>query len=65
MRNHALFAGMLHAGATPITDDPFHSRALDLELRRAAQEPAVEEARTNRARQLKLDLRAATALTEA
>lgn len=35
MMNHALFAGLLHAGATPITDDSFHSRALALKLRRA------------------------------
>src|SRR2546421_332539 len=25
MMNHALFMGLLHSGATPITDDPFHS----------------------------------------
>jgi hypothetical protein len=65
MMNHALFAGLLHSGATQTTDDPFHSRAPYLKLRRAAQEPAVKEARTNRARQLKLDLLAATALTDA
>lgn len=34
MVNHALFAGLLHAGATPISDDPFHSRALAHKLAR-------------------------------
>src|SRR5437899_7850955 len=44
MMNHALFADLLHAGATPITDDPFHSRALALKLRRASQDPVVQQA---------------------
>ena len=64
MMNHALFAGLLHAGATPITDAPFHSRALALKLARAVRDPTVEKARIERARQLKLDLLAATALTD-
>jgi hypothetical protein len=62
MMNHALFAGLLHAGATPVTDDPFHSRALSLKLRRAAQDPGVQSARAERARQLKLDLLAVSTL---
>lgn len=64
MMNHALFTGLLHAGATPITDDPFHSRALSLKLARAVRDPAVEKARSERARQLKLDLLAVTAMTD-
>ncbi|QPB24745.1 hypothetical protein [Rhizobium sp. 007] len=64
MMNHALFAGLLHAGATPITDDLFHNRALSLKLRRASRDPAVQPARAERARQLKLDLVAATALMD-
>jgi len=64
MLNHALFAGLLHAGATPITDDSFHSRALSLKLRRAAQEPAVQKTQSDRARQLRLDVLATTALTD-
>ena len=64
MMNHALFAGLLHAGATPITDDPFHNQALSMKLQRAVQEPAVQQARSDRARQLRLDLLAVTALTD-
>lgn len=64
MINHALFAGLLTADAIPITDDPFHNRVLSLKLRRAKQEPAVQEARTNRERQIKGQLLAATALTD-
>jgi hypothetical protein len=56
MMNHALFAGLVQAGATPITDDPFHNQALLLKLRRAAQDPAVQQARADRARQSKIDL---------
>ncbi len=33
MMNQALFTGLHHADATPITDDSFHSRALSLKLR--------------------------------
>ena len=66
MMNHALFAGLLHAGATPITDDPFHSRALSHKLQRATQEPAIRQVIANRAaqRQLKVDAFAAAALTD-
>ena len=66
MMNHALFAGLLHAGATPITDDPFHSRALAHKLQRATQEPAIRQVIANRAaqRQLKVDAFAAAALTD-
>jgi hypothetical protein len=66
MMNHALFAGLLHANATPITDDPFHNQALSLKLRRASQDPAVQKAQADRARarQLRADLLAATALTD-
>ena len=66
MINHALFAGLLQAGATPITDDPFHNKALSLKLRRAKQDPTVQKAQSDRARarQLKADLLAATALTD-
>jgi hypothetical protein len=64
MMNHALFASMLHAGATPITDDPFHNQALSLKLRRAAQEPLIRQTQANRARQNKADLLAIAALTD-
>ena len=34
MTTHALFAGLLHSGATPITDERFHKRVLDLKIYR-------------------------------
>jgi hypothetical protein len=64
MVNHALFAGLLQAGATPISDDPFHSQALALKLARALQDPAVQQAQGLHARQQKLDQLAATALLD-
>lgn len=66
MINHALFTGLLHAGATPITDDPFHSQALALKLRRAAEEPAISKVIADRAhaRQLKAGQLAAVALSD-
>jgi len=66
MMNHALFAGLLHAGATPITDDAFHSRALAHKLQRATQEPTIRQAIADRAarRQLKAGALAAAALTD-
>ncbi|MGM0561898.1 MAG: hypothetical protein ACQETX_12615 [Pseudomonadota bacterium] len=66
MMNHALFAGLLHAGATPITDDPFHSKALAHKLKRAANEPVIHQAISDRAtqRQLKADMLAAAALMD-
>jgi hypothetical protein len=65
MMNHALFAGLLHAEATPITDDSFHNEALSLKLRRAAQDPAVQEVRKERAEQSRIDLLAVATLTDA
>lgn len=66
MMNHALFAGLLHVGATPITDDPFHNEALSLKLRLAANDPAIQQAQAQRAggRQIRADLLAAAALTD-
>ncbi|RVM04161.1 hypothetical protein [Sinorhizobium meliloti] len=67
MMNHALFAGLLHSDATPITDDPFHYRALAHKLQRATQEPVIRQAIADRfaRRQLKAGALAATALTDA
>jgi hypothetical protein len=65
MVNHALFAGLLQAAATPISDDPFHSQALALKLARAQQDPAVQQAQAIHIRQQKLDQLAATALLDA
>lgn len=64
MMNHALFAGLLFAEATPVTDDRFHNEALSLKLRRAAQDPAVQDAQANRAEQSRIDLLAHGTLTD-
>lgn len=67
MMNHALFAGLLHSNATPITDDAFHSQVLAHKLERIAQEPVIRQALASRAsqRQLKADTLAASVLTDA
>jgi hypothetical protein len=66
MVNHALFAGLLHANATPITDDPFHNRILAHKLNQSAQLSAVRKVQEDRARQLQLrtDLLVAHALRD-
>jgi hypothetical protein len=66
MINHALFAGLLYAGATPITDDLFHNQVLSSKLKRAEQDPAVQQAMADRARVrgLKRDVFTTTALTD-
>lgn len=64
MMNHALFAGLLYAGATPITDDPFHSQALVLKLRQGLQDPAVLKAQEERARMHKANRLAMAALAD-
>jgi hypothetical protein len=66
MMNHALFTGLLYSGATPITDDPFHSQVLTHKLQRIAQEPAIRQAVAGRAEQRKLKTAAlaAAALTD-
>jgi hypothetical protein len=60
----SLIAGLLHAGATPISDDPFHSRALEHKLARSLGDPAVQAVRTQRARQHKIDLLASAGLMD-
>lgn len=67
MMNHALFTGLLYSGATPITDDTFHSQVLAHKLQRVAQEPAIRQAIVGRAaqRKLKAEALAAAALTDA
>lgn len=66
MVNHALFGGLLHLGATPLTDDPFHNQVLSLKLRRAIQNPAIQQALADRARvrQLKANQLAAITLAD-
>jgi hypothetical protein len=41
MMNHALFAGLLHSNATPLTDDPFHNKALEIKIKRVRQIPEL------------------------
>jgi hypothetical protein len=67
MMNHALFAGLLHAGATPITDDPFHNLALTHKLQRTVKDPAIRQIVNDRARarQIKIETVATTTLTDA
>jgi hypothetical protein len=64
MMNHALFAGLLYAEATPVTDDRFHNEALSLKLRRAARDPAVQDSQAKRAEQSRIDLLAHGTLTD-
>ncbi len=54
MINHALFAGLLHSEATPLTDDPFHNRVLGLKLKRAREIPEVWDVLEDRERSLGL-----------
>ena len=65
MTNHALFAGLMHASATPVTDDAFHSRALSVKLGRAAREPALRELRESLGRDAKAHGLAVKAFTDA
>lgn len=66
MVNHALFAGLLHAGATPVTDELFHARALATKLYQAALDPVVRDARLERGRanQVRADLLGVAAFTD-
>jgi hypothetical protein len=41
MINHALFGGLVEAGATPITDDQFHHSILSYKIKRARNHPQV------------------------
>lgn len=64
--NHALFVGLLHTEATPITDDPFHNKVLNYKINRALQTGEVQDVLEDRARQrnLKRDLLVTTMLTD-
>ena len=66
MMNHALFAGMLYSGSTPLTDDPFHSRILGQKLKHALAIPEIREILEDRRkkRQLASDTVAVHALTD-
>jgi hypothetical protein len=66
MLNHALLAGLLHSEATPLTDESFHSKLLDLKLSRAHTIPAVRQVLESRARrsQMKVDDFVFTALQD-
>ena len=66
MINHALFGGLLYTGSTPLTDDPFHNRVLDLKIQRAKKILAVRQVLEDRIRQrqLRADLLVASVLTD-
>ncbi|MBK6520664.1 MAG: hypothetical protein IPG04_42690 [Polyangiaceae bacterium] len=63
MVNHALFAGLHHTGAVPITDEPFHSRVLGHKLRRAAAQPEIAEVIDRRSGGMSAAALASTALS--
>jgi hypothetical protein len=48
MINQALFGGFLHSKATPVTDEPFHNKILDLKIRLASNSPEVKSILENR-----------------
>jgi len=66
MVNHALFGGLLHTGATPLTDERFHHKVLNLKIEQARQMPQVADILEERAnqRKLKRDQLAVQALTD-
>lgn len=66
MVNHALFAGLRHSGATPLTDDPFHGRVLEHKIKRARELPQMRDMMADRAneRRLRGDLLAMAALRD-
>ena len=66
MMNHALFAGLLHSNATPLTDDPFHHKALEIKIKRARQIPELAKLLDDvqRADQIRQDLLVARAVTD-
>lgn len=57
MINHAIFAGLLHAEATPITDNSFHKRVLEYKIKKASEVPEIRDVLEDRFRspQLKKD----------
>lgn len=66
MMNHALFAGLLHSNATPLTDDTFHNKALEIKIKRARQIPELAKLLDDvqRADQIRQDLLVARAVTD-
>ena len=66
MMNHAMFAGLLHSKATPITDNSFHNQALSLKLDNAVNNPAIQQILTERIqqRQLKANMLAFSTLKD-
>jgi hypothetical protein len=41
MINHALFSGLLHSDATPLSDDEFHHKSLEIKIKRAREIPEL------------------------
>ena len=66
MINHALFGGLLHTGATPLTDDSFHNKVLALKIQRAQKIPVIRDILEGRARlrRLKSNQLAMSTLTD-
>ncbi|MEJ2710115.1 MAG: hypothetical protein P8074_21070 [Anaerolineales bacterium] len=66
MVNHALFGGLLHTGATPLTDERFHHKVLSLKIEQARRTPEIADILEARAtqRKLKRDRLVVEALTD-
>jgi hypothetical protein len=66
MINHALYGSLLHTGAVPLTDDQFHNDVLTLKIKRAQQDPEIQNILEDRARtrQMKSSKLAMTALMD-
>ena len=66
MINHALIGGLLHTGATPLTDDSFHNKVLALKIQRAQKIPEIRDILEDRARlrRLKSNQLAMSTLTD-
>jgi hypothetical protein len=66
MINHALFGGLLYKEATPLTDEYFHNRILNLKIERANSMPQIRQILDNieRTRQVKKNQLALTTLRD-
>ena len=66
MINHALFGSLLHSGSTPLTDDPFHNKVLNLKIARSMAIPEIRDILEDKAfkRKLKHDKLSMASLTD-
>lgn len=66
MVNHALFGSLLYTGSTPLTDDPFHNKVLNLKIERSKAIPKIRDILEDKAikRKLKRDKLSMESLTD-